>query len=84
MPVDSINSYDLDYSLELLLALDLLAFGGVLEVRVDLRPLGFVERQLREAAFVVDGHRGAASGIFAFHGSRPKIGHGNYSPSHMN
>ena len=45
--------------LELLLALDLLAFGGVLEVRVDLRPLGFVERELGEAAFVVDGHRGA-------------------------
>ena len=45
--------------LELLLAIDLLAFGGFLEVRVDLRPLGLVERELREAALVVDRHRGA-------------------------
>ena len=45
--------------LELLLALDLLALGGVLEVQVDLRSLGFVERELGEAAFVVDVHRGA-------------------------
>ena len=43
--------------LETLLAFDFLAFGRFLEVRVDVRTRGFVQRQLREAAFVVDGYR---------------------------
>jgi hypothetical protein len=45
--------------LELFLALDLLALGGLLEPRVDLRPLGLIERQLRQPALVEDRHRGA-------------------------
>ena len=45
--------------LELLLALDLLALGRLLELRVDLRPLGLVERELGQPALVVDRHRGA-------------------------
>jgi hypothetical protein len=44
-------------ALELLLALDLLALGRLLEVRVDLWPLGCAERQLSEAAFVVYSQR---------------------------
>ena len=46
-------------ALELLLALDLLALGRLLELRVDLRPLGFLQLQLRQPALVVDGHRRA-------------------------
>ena len=42
--------------LELLLALDLLAFGGLLELGVDLRPLGLLQLQLGEPALVVDRH----------------------------
>ncbi|EXI72988.1 MAG: hypothetical protein AW07_02920 [Candidatus Accumulibacter sp. SK-11] len=45
--------------LEPFLALDLLAFGRLLEARVDLRPLGLVERQPGQTALVVDRHRGA-------------------------
>jgi hypothetical protein len=45
--------------LELLLALDLLALGGLLELRVDLRAFRLVERELGEPALVVDRHRGA-------------------------
>ena len=44
--------------LELLPALDLLALGGFLELRVDVRPLALLQGQLGEAALVVDGHRG--------------------------
>ena len=47
------------FGLELFLALDLLTFGRLFEVRVDPRPLGFVQRKLREAAFVIDWDRGA-------------------------
>jgi hypothetical protein len=36
--------------LEFLLALDLFALGGLLEVRVDLRALRLVERELGEPA----------------------------------
>ncbi len=46
-------------ALELLLALDLLALGRLLEVRIDLRPLGVVQRELRQPALVVDRDRGA-------------------------
>ena len=46
-------------ALELLLALDLLALGRFLEFRVDLRPFGFLQLQLRQAALVVDRHRRA-------------------------
>ena len=45
--------------LEPLLAFDLLALGRLLEIRVDVRTRGFVQRQLREAALVVNRHRGA-------------------------
>ena len=45
--------------LELLLALDFLALGDLLEVGIDLRPLGLVQRQLREPALVVDRYGGA-------------------------
>ena len=45
--------------LELLLALDLLALGGFLEVRIDARPLVLVQLQLGQAALVVDRHRGS-------------------------
>ena len=44
--------------LELLLALDLLTLGRRLEVRVNARPLGLVQGQLRQPALVVDRHRG--------------------------
>ena len=44
--------------LDLLLALDLLPFGRLLEVRVDLRPFGIIQGQLGQTALVVDGHRG--------------------------
>ena len=43
-------------SLELLPALDLLALGGLLEIRIDLRPLGFVQGELGKPTLVVDGH----------------------------
>ncbi|HWQ39369.1 MAG TPA: hypothetical protein VNM24_12315 [Burkholderiales bacterium] len=65
--------------LELLLALDLLALGGLLEVRVDLRPLRLVERELGQAALVVDRHRRAVlhraldvvdADVVAEHGAR--------------
>ena len=46
-------------ALELLLVLDLLALGRLLEVAVQTRALGLVEQQLRQAILVVDGHRGA-------------------------
>ena len=42
-----------------LFAFDLLALGRLLEIRVDVRTRGFVQRQLREAALVVNRHRGA-------------------------
>ena len=42
--------------LELLLVVDFLAFGGFLEIRVDLRLFRRLQLQLGEAAFVVDGH----------------------------
>jgi hypothetical protein len=45
--------------LEPLLALDLLAFGRLLELGVDPGPLGLLQLELREAALVVDGHGGA-------------------------
>ena len=45
--------------LELLLALDLLAFGRLLEAGVDLRALGIKERELGQPALVVDRHRSA-------------------------
>ena len=45
--------------LEPLLALDLLALGGLLELLVDERALALVEAEPGEAALVVDGHRGA-------------------------
>ena len=44
--------------LELLLTLHLFALGGFLEIGVDLRLFVLVQGQLRQAAFVVDGHRG--------------------------
>ena len=44
-------------SLEFLLALDLLALGGLLELRVDLGLLTLVEGQFGEAALVVDRDR---------------------------
>ena len=44
--------------LELLLALDLLALGGFLEVGIDARPKALVQLQLGQAALVVDRHRG--------------------------
>ena len=44
--------------LELLLALYLLALGGLLEVRINARPLALVQRELGQTALVVDGHRG--------------------------
>jgi len=40
--------------LQLFLALDLLAFGGLLELGIDLRPLGLLQLQLRKPALVVD------------------------------
>ena len=43
--------------LQLLLALDFLALGGLFELRVDLRLLTLVEGQFGEAALVVDRHR---------------------------
>ena len=46
-------------ALEPLLALELLALGSLLEVRVDPGSLGFVERELGQPAFVVDRHCGA-------------------------
>src|SRR5690606_21647277 len=45
--------------LELLLAVDLFALGRLLELRIDLRPLGLIEPELRESALVIDGHGGA-------------------------
>ena len=45
--------------LEPLLAVDLLALGGLLEVGVDVWAFPFVERQPGEAALVVDRHGGA-------------------------
>ena len=45
--------------LEPLLALDLLALGGLLELVVDERVRAFVEGELGESVLVVDGHRGA-------------------------
>ena len=65
--------------LELLLALDLLAFGRLLELGVDLRPLCLVERELGQPALVVDRHRGAVlhgalnvvdADVVAEHGAR--------------
>ena len=47
------------FALELLLALDLLALGRLLEIGVELRLLGLVERQLGQPALVVDRHGGA-------------------------
>ena len=44
--------------LELLLLRQLLAFGDLLELLVDLRQLGGVQAQLGDAALVVDRHRG--------------------------
>ena len=44
--------------LETLPSLHLLSLGGLLELRVDVRFLVFIEGQLSEAALVVDGHRG--------------------------
>jgi hypothetical protein len=41
-------------ALELLLSLDLLAFGYLLELGIDPRLLGFVKAQLGEPAFLVD------------------------------
>ena len=70
-------------ALELLLALDLLAFGRLLELGVDLRPLRFLQLQLREPALVVDGHRGAVddgaldvvdADVVAEHGARVGVG----------
>ena len=46
-------------ALELLLALDFLAFGRLLELGVDLRPLGRLQLQLGQPALVVDRHRRA-------------------------
>ena len=46
-------------ALELLLALDLLAFGGFLELGIDLGPFRCLQLQLSEPTFVVDGDRGA-------------------------
>ena len=43
--------------LELLLAVDLLAFGRLLEAGVDPGPLALVERELGESALVVDRYR---------------------------
>ena len=45
--------------LELLLAVDFLTLGCLLEAGVDLGPLVLVEGQLGEPALVVDRHRGA-------------------------
>ena len=45
--------------LEPLLALDLLALGGLLELVVDERVRALVEGEFGEAVLVVDGHRGA-------------------------
>ena len=45
--------------LQAFLAFDLLAFGDLLEVGVDLGAFGLREFQLRQPAFVVDRHRGA-------------------------
>ncbi len=46
-------------ALELLLALDLLPLGRLLEVRIDPRALGIVQGELGKPALVVDRHRGA-------------------------
>src|SRR5690606_11506027 len=46
-------------ALELLLALDLLALGDLLELGVDARALGLVQFELRQPALVVDGDRSA-------------------------
>ena len=46
-------------ALEAFLAFDLLAFGDLFEVGVDLGALGLGELQLRQPALVVDRHRGA-------------------------
>jgi len=42
--------------LEALFALYLFAFGGFFEIRIHARALGFVQGELRQAAFVVDGN----------------------------
>jgi hypothetical protein len=44
-------------TLELFFAFDFLPFGHLLERGVDRRPLHLLQRQLRQAALVVDGHR---------------------------
>jgi hypothetical protein len=48
-------------ALELLLAVDLLALGDLLEGGVDLGPLGLGERELGEPALVVDRDRRAVA-----------------------
>ena len=69
--------------LELFLVLDFLALGGFLEVFVELRPLGFVELQFRQPAFVEDGDRGPVlhgpldvvnADVVAEHGPRVLVG----------
>ena len=45
------------FGFEAFLALDLLAFGGFLEIGVDAGPLGVAESQTSETALVVDRHR---------------------------
>src|SRR5690606_23645027 len=44
--------------LELLLAVDLFALGRLLELRIDLRPLGLIEPEPRAPARAIGGHRG--------------------------
>ena len=46
-------------ALQLFLALDFLPLGRLLELRIDLRPLGFLHLEPRQPALVVDGHRRA-------------------------
>jgi hypothetical protein len=45
--------------LSVVVALDLLPVGRLFELRVDLRPLAFFQLQLRQPAFLIDGHRRA-------------------------
>ena len=45
--------------LELLFAFDFFALSRLLEIRIDVWSLGFVEHEFRQSAFVVDRHSGA-------------------------
>ncbi len=44
-------------ALELFLAFDLLSLGHFLEPRIDMGPLGFLQLELCQPTFIVDGNR---------------------------